>query len=59
MHARKIVARIVGPCLTGLHAKRAQALLRAVSAELSGGALSLLARTNGVRLAYLHKLISD
>ena len=43
MHARKIVARIVGPCLVGLHAKRAQALMRAVSAELSGGALSLSA----------------
>jgi hypothetical protein len=43
MHARKIVARILGPCLAGLHAKRAQALMRAVSAELSGGALSLSA----------------
>lgn len=48
MHARKIVARILGPCVAGLHAKRAQALMRAVSAELSGGALSLSALALGM-----------
>jgi hypothetical protein len=41
MHAKLIVARVLNPCLSELHAKRAAALQRAVAAVLLGGALSL------------------
>ena len=41
MHASQIVARVLKPCLSELHAKRAAALQRAVSAVVLGGALSL------------------
>jgi len=41
MHAKLIVARVLNPCLRGLHAKRGAALQRAVTAVLLGGALSL------------------
>lgn len=41
MHAKLIVARVLNPCLSQLHAKRAAALQRSVVAVLLGGALSL------------------
>ena len=41
MHAKLIVARVLNPCLSELHAKRAAALQRSVAAVLLGGALSL------------------
>lgn len=41
MHASAIVTRVLGSCLSRLHAKRAMALQRAVVAVLTGGALSL------------------
>lgn len=41
MHAQLIVARVVGPCLESLHAKRAQALLRATCALVQGTLASL------------------
>ena len=41
MHAKHIVARVLEPCLNGLHAKRVAALQRAVLAVVLGGALSL------------------
>lgn len=43
MHAKAIVARVLGPCLTKMHAKRAAALLRATTALLHGGVTSLSA----------------
>jgi hypothetical protein len=43
MHAEGIVARILEPCLVGLHAKRVAALKRAVVAVLQGGTVSLSA----------------
>ena len=43
MHASAIVARVLGPCLRGIHAKRAGALLRATAALLYGGRTSLSA----------------
>lgn len=43
MHAEGIIARILGPCLTGIHAKRAEALRRATAALLRGGVTSLSA----------------
>lgn len=43
MHAQGIVARILKPCLSDLHAKRAAALTRAVGAVLSGGRVNLSA----------------
>lgn len=43
MHAQGIVARILKPCLSDLHAKRAAALMRAVGAVLSGGRVNLSA----------------
>jgi hypothetical protein len=60
MHVAKIVARILQPCLTGLHAKRAQSLQRAVVALLSGGALSLSALALAMHSAtrYKHRLKS-
>jgi hypothetical protein len=41
MHARAIVARMIEPCLGGLHRKRSAALLRVTSALLCGGVSSL------------------
>lgn len=41
MHAKHIVARVLEPCLSELHVKRAAALQRAVLAVVLGGALSL------------------
>ncbi|MDO8787828.1 MAG: IS4 family transposase [Sulfuritalea sp.] len=60
MHAEKIVARILEPCLVGLHAKRAQALLRAVVALLAGGVLSLSALALAIRspTCFKHRLKS-
>lgn len=60
MHAANIVARILEPCLAGLHAKRAQALQRAVVALLTGGVLSLSALALAIRSPthYKHRLKS-
>jgi len=60
MHAEDIVARVVGPCLHGLHAKRAAACQRAVVAVLLGAALSLSAIALSVRSrsAYRHRIKS-
>jgi hypothetical protein len=60
MHAGSIVARVLGPCLEGLHAKRAAACQRAVIAVLRGAALSLSAIALGVRsgTAYRHRIKS-
>lgn len=41
MHANRIVARVLNPCLRELHAKRGAALQRSVAAVLLGGALNL------------------
>jgi hypothetical protein len=41
MHARKIVERMVGECLTSLHATLAEAVLAAVCGAVAGGRLSL------------------
>jgi len=41
MHAHTIVTRVLGPCLSSLHAKRAKALLRATSALVQGALASL------------------
>lgn len=43
MHAEKILARVLGPCMEGLHSKRAGALLRATAGLLRGGISSLSA----------------
>lgn len=60
MHAAKIVARILEPCLAGLHAKRSQALQRAVVGLLMGGVLSLSALALAIRSPtnYKHRLKS-
>ena len=60
MHAGSIVARVVGPCLHGLHAKRAAACQRVVAAVVLGAALSLSAIALGVRSAagYRHRVKS-
>ena len=60
MHAVSIVARVVGPCLHELHAKRAAACQRAVLAVVLGAALSLSAIALGVRsaTAYRHRVKS-
>ena len=60
MHAVNIVARVVGPCLHGLHAKRAAACQRAVVAVVLGAALSLSAIALGVRsvTGYRHRVKS-
>ena len=60
MHAIGIVARVVGPCLHGLHAKRAAACQRAVVAVVLGAALSLSAIALGVRsvTGYRHRVKS-
>lgn len=60
MHVETIVSRILGPCLAGLHAKRAQALQRTVAALLTGGVLSLSALALAIRSPthYKHRLKS-
>jgi hypothetical protein len=60
MHAVSIVARVLGPCLDGLHAKRAAACQRAIVAVVLGAALSLSAIALGVRSAtgYRHRIKS-
>lgn len=60
MHAVNIVARVVGPCLHGLHAKRAAACQRAVVAVVLGAALSLSGIALGVRsvTGYRHRIKS-
>jgi hypothetical protein len=60
MHAGKIVARILGPCLAGMHAKRIHALQRAVAALLCGGVVSLSALALSMRAPtfYKHRLKS-
>ena len=60
MHAVSIVARVVGPCLHGLHAKRAAACQRVVVAVVLGAALSLSGIALGVRSAtgYRHRVKS-
>lgn len=60
MHAAKIVARILGPCLAGMHAKRIHALQRAVVALLCGGVVSLSALALSMRAStfYKHRLKS-
>ncbi len=60
MHAHSIVARVVGPCLSGLHAKRAAACQRAVIAVVLGAALTLSAIGLVMRSAagYRHRVKS-
>lgn len=60
MHAGNIVARILGPCLAGMHAKRMRALERAVVALLNGGVVSLSALALSMRAPtfYKHRLKS-
>lgn len=58
MHARKIVERLVGGCLIGMHAKRSASILAAVTAVLRGGNLSLsqLARSLESTVAMRHRI---
>ena len=60
MHAEGIVARILGPCMTGMHAKRAAALTRATAALLRGGvtSLSAIALHLSQDIAFKHRLKS-
>ena len=60
MHAQGIVARVLGPCLVCLHAKRVAALTRAVAALLRGGTASLSAVALHLhsRTAFKHRLKS-
>jgi Transposase DDE domain len=60
MHAGDIVTRVLGPCLNGVHAKRAAACQRAVLAVVLGAALSLSAIALGIRSAtgYRHRIKS-
>ncbi len=60
MHVQNIVARVLGPCLSDLHAKRAAACQRVVVAVILGAALSLSAIALGVRsnTAYRHRIKS-
>jgi len=60
MHAEGIVARILRPCLTEIHAKRAAALTRATAALLRGGitSLSAIALHLGRGIALKHRLKS-
>ncbi len=60
MHAKEIVARILGPCFAGIHAKRVAALQRAVVALLCGGVVSLSALALAMRSPtyYKHRLKS-
>jgi hypothetical protein len=58
MHADSIVARVLGPCWYGLHAKRVAACQRAVVAVVLGARLSLSTIALGVRSpsAYRHRI---
>jgi hypothetical protein len=58
MHAHNIVARVVGPCLHGLHLKRAAACQRVVVSVVLGAALSLSAIALGLRstVRYRHRI---
>lgn len=60
MHAKGMVARVLGPCLTGMRTKRAGALLRATAALLCGGRTSLSAIALYLRpdIALKHRLKS-
>lgn len=60
MHAEGIVARILKPCLTEIHAKRVAALTRATAALLRGGItnLSSIALHLGRGIALKHRLKS-
>src|SRR5258708_29787580 len=60
MHAGNFVARILGACLAGMHAKRIRALERAVVALLCGGVVSLSALALSMRAPtfYKHRLKS-
>jgi len=60
MHAQGIVARILGPCLTKLHAKRSKALLRSTAALLCAGQanLSSIALYLCSNIAYKHRIKS-
>lgn len=60
MHARTIVARVLAPCLKGMHAKRAEALLRATTGLLSGGrtTLSAIALHLDAQIDFKHRLKS-
>lgn len=60
MHASTMVARVLGPCLGGIHAKRADALLRATAALLCGGRTSLSAIALHLchHIAFKHRLKS-
>jgi Transposase DDE domain len=60
MHAKRIVARVLEPCLGQLHAKRAAALQRSVLAVVLGGALSLssIALAMGGALGLRHRIKS-
>lgn len=60
MHASGILARVLGPCLASLHAKRQQALLRATAGLLRGGITSLSAIALGLdgSIALKHRLKS-
>lgn len=60
MHASVMVARVLGPCLTRMHTKRADALLGATTALLRGGRTSLSAIALHLRphIAFKHRLKS-
>jgi hypothetical protein len=60
MHAGIIVSRVLGPCLTTMHRKRAGAVLRATTALLRGGvtSLSAIALNLGGGIALKHRLKS-
>ena len=60
MHAQVILARVLGPCLKTMHAKRAAALQRATAALLHGGitSLSAIALSLGGGIALKHRLKS-
>lgn len=58
MHARKIVERMLGGCLTSLHAKLAEVVTAAVGSAVAGGRLSLseLARAMASATAMRHRV---
>jgi len=60
MHAETILAQVLRPCLKTLHAKRANALLRATAAKLHGGVTSLSAIALGLGggIALKHRIKS-
>jgi hypothetical protein len=58
MHANLIITRVLDCCLSGLHAKRAQALRAAVLSLLLGASLSLSGIARGLycRIAMRHRI---